>query len=281
MTRTHEEAVLAYFRAKADAYDRVDEQVYWRLSDSLLWDALETWVLPALPEAFSFLDAGGGTGRWTDRLARARADAQGALLDISAEMTRHARAKTRAGAYADRVDVVEGPIERADELLDGRRFELIFNFHNVLGFVADPAVALASLARRLAPGGLLVTLAPSAYHAAYFALGAGRLEDAESALERSRGRFTEDMPYLSLFTPASLTSLYEACGLLVERVTGFPTLVYPAIAETRIEGSTSALVDLLGDADAFARVFALERAAMARGDIAGRGNNLLAIGRLP
>ena len=56
-----------YFKNKAADYDRVDEQVYWRLSDSILWHTFNEYILKNLPSNFSFLDAGGGTGRWSEK----------------------------------------------------------------------------------------------------------------------------------------------------------------------------------------------------------------------
>ena len=37
MTTSNQEKVLQYFKGKASGYDLVEGQVYWRLSDQLLW----------------------------------------------------------------------------------------------------------------------------------------------------------------------------------------------------------------------------------------------------
>jgi ubiquinone/menaquinone biosynthesis C-methylase UbiE len=52
----------SYFAEKAEKYDEVEDQVYWKLSDELLWFQMQKY-LNSYRENFTFLDAGGGTGR--------------------------------------------------------------------------------------------------------------------------------------------------------------------------------------------------------------------------
>jgi SAM-dependent methyltransferase len=277
MNAQHHEAILDYFRDKADSYDLVDDQVYWRLSDELLWVALVERILPRLRRGFRFLDAGGGTGRWTDRVARKRPDASGLLFDLSPHMTRTAAAKADRGGYRHRIQIRNGALERVDETLAGERFHLILMLHNVLGFVHDPGDVVRRLARLLDVGGRLVVFAPNRYHATYFNLATGRLGDAECA-SRGRGRFTPEMPSIWLFTPSELRALLASAGLRVEWMTGFPSVVYPGFEETQIEGSSAGVGALLGDSANFERVLEIERSLIDQPDIAARGNNLLAIG---
>jgi len=278
MSAVHHEAIIDYFRAKADSYDLVEEQVYWRLSDELLWTALAEWTLPGLQTGFHFLDAGGGTGRWTDRIARRRPDATGLLFDLSSDMTREARAKAERGGYRNRIRIRNGALERVDELLDGERFQLILMLHNVLGFVQDPGDVLRRLASLLETNGRIVVFAPNRYHATYFNLATGQLDEAESA-SRGRGRFTPEMPPIWLFTPTELGAALAAAGLAVESMTGFPSVVYPGFQETQKHGSSQRVSALLGDSVSFDRILELEKALLAQPDVAARGNNLLAIAR--
>jgi SAM-dependent methyltransferase len=268
--------VVDYFRAKADAYDDVDDQPYWMLSDELLWHVLSTTVLPRLPEGFRFLDAGGGTGRWSHRFATARPDATGLLYDLTPAMSDVARAKAQRHGYADRLSIRNGDLADVSGALDGERFDLIFNFHNVLGFVGDPAQVIASLGELLTPGGLLVSFVPSRWHAAFFNLALGQVEEAERCIDGS-GRFTDTMPAMHLFTPDRLTALHEAAGLKLDVVTGFPCLIYPGYQETQLHGSTGWLENLLSDRDAFARIYELERRVLTDPAAAGRGNNLFTV----
>ncbi|HEX6343758.1 class I SAM-dependent methyltransferase [Umezawaea sp.] len=270
--------VISYFHQKADRYDEVDQQVYWRLSDELLWHTLTTTYLDDLPEDFTFLDAGGGTGRWTRRVLDAYPRSRGVLVDLSPDMLAVAETK-RTGDRADRLELVRGDLGDLPEQVRGRRFDVIWNFHNVIGFLPDPGAVLTSLAGLLSDTGALVTLAPNRYHAVYFNLAVGRLEAARSAATTGVSTFTDDMPPLRLFSPDELIGLYGAAGCRVDLLTGFPSAVYPSRQETRLDGSSPAVVELLGDPEVFADVLAIEKKLALEPDLAARGNNIFIAGR--
>ncbi|MFF4806487.1 class I SAM-dependent methyltransferase [Streptomyces sp. NPDC001351] len=274
--------IRTYFNGKADAYDDVDAQPYWVLSDELLWSALSEFVLPRLPEAegFRFLDAGGGTGRWSHRIATARPDSSGLLYDLTPAMFGHAREKAERHGYADRLVCQEGDLGQVGENLAGERFDLVFNFHNVLGFVDSPADVITQLSGLLKPGGLLVSFVPSRWHAAWFNLALGQTGEAERNLA-GRGRFTETMPDMHLFTPEQLRTMHEVAGLQVDLISGFPVLLYPGYQETQLHGSTRSLADLLGEPSAFERILTMERGLLGMSDTVGRGNNLFVVASRP
>jgi SAM-dependent methyltransferase len=275
--RAYDQEVRGYFAEKADAYDDVDLQPYWMLSDRLLAQALREDVLSRLPEDFAFLDAGGGTGRWTRFFAEEAPRSTGVLYDLTREMIQVAEAKATARGFADRVAFVEGDLADIGTALEGRTFDLAFNFHNVLGFVADPEQTVKDVAALLKPGGLLVSFLPSVWHAAFFNIGIGRLDEAQKALDR-RGRFTDSMPDMHLYDVERIEKMHAAAGLELELVTGFPNLIYPGYQETQLHGSTEQLVDILAG-DNFDRVFAMENSIRSAPGIAGRGNNLFTVAR--
>jgi SAM-dependent methyltransferase len=275
----YEQDVVSYFRNKAEDYDKVDDQVYWRLSDRLLDAVLRAKILSALPAEFRFLDAGGGTGRWTERLLEHAPKSRGILFDLCVEMSAKARERALRRAFTERLSVVNGRLEDAARVLGDQRFELVFNFHNVLGFVQDALGVVAQLANLLAPGGLLVSFVPNLYHAIFFNILVGHIDEAAIARQMGRGRFTKDMPYMNLFTPKGMGELCAQNGLDVIVSTGFPTLIYPGMKETQLFGSTQSIDGILSDPDLFERVFELERWALEQPDIAARGNNLFVVGK--
>lgn len=277
LQETYGDDVRAYFADKASAYDDVDHQPYWVLSDRLLAAALTELVLPALPADFHFLDAGGGTGRWTSFMAQAAPASQGVLYDLTPEMLAVAEQKAARLGFADRMRFVNADLTDVAQTLRGQTFDLIFSFHNVLGFVADPGQVVTGLAELLRPGGLLVTFLPNRWHTAYFNISLGKVDEAQRALA-GRGRFTDTMPDMHLYDPQSIRSLHAEAGLTVDVLTGFPCLIYPGYQETQLHGSTGELADLL-DGPTTDRIFELENEARRSKDIAARGNNLFTVAR--
>lgn len=274
----YEDSVIDYFDAKAAEYDCVDEQLYWRLSDKILWEVMKTDVVRQLRPDFRFLDAGGGTGRWTCRLLKEYPEARGLIYDLSKSMTDQAQASADRLGVADRLEIVNGRLEEVAGAV-GRKFDLIFNFHNVLGFVQDPAGVIAQLSTLLEEDGLLVSMVPNSYHAAFFNLGLGRLDEARSCIGRNRGRFTDTMPEMNLFTGESIAALHRDGGLEIERVTGFPCLIYPGYQETQLHGSTASLQDMLKSKETFEAIYEIELETQRAEGVAARGNNLFLIGR--
>jgi SAM-dependent methyltransferase len=274
--------VLDYFAGKAAAYDAVDEQSYWRLSDQLLWWLLDRFVLPTLPPRARVLDAGGGTGRWILKVLDACQDASGVLLDLSPHMLAVARGKAERLGVTRRLHLVEADLEQAGEdALPADRFDLAICFHNVLGFVSDPDRAIGRLAASLRPGGQLVLVAPNRYHAAFFSLAGHHVDEAISAIARGTGRFTADMPPMHLFGPDDLRRSCDRHGLAITQLTGFPVLIYPGQQETQLFGSTASIAHLLEDPDTFARILAIEQEAVLGDGVAARGNNLFIAARRP
>lgn len=272
------QAVVDYFRTRAEEYDLVEDQAYWRLSDLLLGEAIETVALTKLPNSLRFLDAGGGTGRWSEWLLRRRSQAQGVLFDISPEMTRVASAKLDNQGLGERLEIVNDNLDFVEDRLGRSNFDLVLVLHNVLGFVDDPEQTITRLVRLLSPGGYLIAFAPNRFHAAFFNLKQGRIDGAREALT-GKGRFTMDMPPIWLFTPSELRTMFQSQGLEVERLAGFPVLLYPGEEETRLRGQSPGLAEQLGVG--FEQVAELERLAIRDSDAVGRGNNLFIAGRQP
>lgn len=270
---SYAEDVEAYFRAKAADYDRADLQPYWRLSDSVLWALIERDVLAHQPRNLTVLDAGAGTGRWALQVLDARADARAILLDRSEAMLAQAEMKLGARGLSDRATVLVRDLDDPAALSEIGPVDLVLSFHNVLGFLTDPEVVVGRLAQLLRPGGQLVLVVPSVYHMAYFALKRGRPEDALATIDERRGRFTDEMPAIHTFSPASLAALAQRVGLVDPKVRGFPCLLYPGEAETQVIGSTGEIADLL-DEQTLGRLVALEIRTALEPDTAGRGNNL-------
>lgn len=265
-----------YFEKKAEGYDLVENQPYWRLSDALLWSLLASKVFNRLPANFSFLDAGGGTGRWTKKVLENYPESTGHLKDISGPMLAVARRKFERMSPS-RITISRGDIQRMSDLED-ESFDLVFSFHNVIGFVENAVIALKEQLRVLKKGGILVTVAPSRLHMVFFNIFTGNLGFAEQSLESNRGRFVSGMPEIDNFTPEQLTDIYAGMGVTDVHVHGFPVLIYPGYQETQLHGSTHSIENLLSESENFDKIFRMESRVIKNESVASRGNNLFIFG---
>jgi len=275
--KNYETEVIDYFKSKAEKYDLVDQQIYWVLSDKLLWHFFKKNILNKLPESFVFLDAGGGTGRWSLKILQEFPKTKGLIFDLSRAMTEQAINKAENLGYMDRLKVVNGNLNEVATILEAYKFDVVFNFHNVLGFVDIPEETIGNLSSLLKSEGYLVSLLPNKYHCLYFNLINNHIPDAKILSQNDEGRFASGMPYINLFTPQMGKELYESNRLTVEYLTGFPNFIYPGYQETRLEGSTANIESIIKNN--FDIILKIEIDHLDCGDIAARGNNIFIAGK--
>ena len=272
-----EEEVIDYFKNKAAKYDLVDNQIYWVFSDALLWHLLKKNFLDNLPESFHFLDAGGGTGRWTIKILESFPKATGVILDLSKDMTNEALKKAKLLKLADRLAVINGNLNYVNKNFESNTFDLIYNFHNVLGFVENPPLIIKNLVTLLKKNALLISMVPNKYHNIFFNVVTNNILDATNASNKSTGRFTHNMPEINLFTPDSIRNIYRENNLNITLLTGFPNFIYPGYQETQLEGSTETIDDILNSN--YESIFEFEKAHLESSDIAARRNNIFIAGQ--
>ena len=276
---SHEREVAKYFKEKAAQYDDVDTQAYWRLSDTLLWDLIGRVVERDLPQGFCFLDAGGGTGRWTERLLLAFPGASGVTFDMSADMLEVAARKKRKFPVSmqDRWETKLGDLHELDM---PRRFNLVLCTHNVLGFALEAKLVLARLIAATKPGGVFILVVPNAYHGIYFNVSQFDLHEADRIAEDDLGKFVPGMPDIDFFRPQRLRALLTELQAVDVVVSGFPMFIYPGHQETQLHGQTKSLAERLEDPVTFDALLDLERKFLYDEAAAARGNNLCFVGHV-
>lgn len=274
---TYLTTVKKYFKNKASEYDLVDKQPYWVLSDTLLSNLILAYC-NKLPNNFRFLDAGGGTGRWSIKIAKAFPKSNGTIIDISEDMLAEASKNIKKADLQNRLNIVCGDIHKVDKFVNHSKFDLIFNFHNVLGFVESPEKVINVLSQQLKNKGLLISLVPNLYHVIYFNLSLGKVDDAEQLEKLRKGKFVDDMPSIHFFTPQQIEKLYKNAGLKIVKLTGFPNTIYPGFQETQIKGSTESIMELLTKEKVFTKILKLETKLIEQPDISARGNNIFIVG---
>jgi SAM-dependent methyltransferase len=269
--------VRAFFSRRAPRYDRIADTPFWDFSDRLLWELVQR----ALPRprgssrgaGFRFLDAGGGTGRWSVRLLEAFPGSTGVLLDVSPAMLGETRRKAERRGVADRLALVRHDLHDPFPFPRGSEpFDVVLCLHNVAGLVADPGLLLRRLVRATRPGGLLVLVVPNLHQAAWVSLRDGRPAELRRLLSRGCVRYGPGVPEVLCFTPDYLRSLLVRAGCGEVAVHGFPVSVYPVDPAGTDPG-------LFGSPRAVRRLVALEAPFCLDEGAAARGNNLLALAR--
>ena len=206
---------------------------------AVVWSALE----PVLGhDPLDVLDIGGGTGGLAVRIGELghRVTVVDPSPDALAALDRRAREHDvavtgRQGDLSSLLDVV-GP-DTADLVL----------CHGVLEVVDDPAVALATLARVVRPGGVLSLLVAQRYAAVVARAMAGHFQQALAMLDPPTGPGRTPQGRAGhRYTHDELAALVRDAGLAVDAVHGirvFTDLVPGSLLDLE-PGATAALVEL-------------------------------------
>jgi len=278
LKNSHYKEVLLYFSKKAKNYDLVDTQLYWRLSDKLLWYALREVLLKKIKEKkVSLLDAGAGTGRWSIKMVQYLKEAKIYLVDASREMLEVAKEKVKNKQSRNRMKFYNIFLEELDKIFPKNFFYATINLHNVLGFVKDPVIVMEKLS--LVTKRIVISFVPNLYHMIYFNIKTGNINEALYAAFYKKGRFTKDMPRIHAFTPESIRDIYEKAGIKKVKIYGFPKFLYPGEEETKIVGNTKELKNILQDKRNFKKIFSLEKKFIFDESACSRGNMLFVVGK--
>ena len=263
----HAEAVrvIEYYAQVARQYDEGYDDVWWKtLYDGLTW----AHIRPCLPARGLVLDAGGGTGKWSIRMAREKPGISIVLLDISREVLAMAREKLLRERLTGRVWLVEADICAMP--FRPEVFDFALAEGDPISYCDDPRRAVGELFRVLKPGSCAQAGVDSLFAIVRRLMHEGRVEEAERVLRD--GRFTSSWGFRWwVFTPRSLKELFEGAGFQVVRISGKPVL----------SPWSEELNEALRDEEKARKALELELSACDDPSIAGVGSHLHVVARKP
>ena len=141
-----------------DLAGRFKKNIYGGLKGAVRLAVLQRDFTEAIPELLMpdkplrILDAGGGQGQFSLRLAQA--GHQVVLCDISAEMLKLAREQVEEAGLSQSVSLVHCAIQELTSHIADDQFDLVL-CHAVMEWMAEPQSLLPCLHRYIKPGGWL------------------------------------------------------------------------------------------------------------------------------
>jgi len=211
--------VEEFYDRVAQDYDSKEHPFY--LSDKLKCDATWHLIESRLPEdkTSPVLDAGGGTGLWTVRIAELGYDV--VLADISQGMLDEARANTRAKGCLSRVRFVKADIADMSQS-DDNCFSLILAEGGPLSYCEDVVSAMKGLHRILEPGGYLIGSVESKYTGARWKHRSRTWDEIKEALYSgtARDKHTDVCFTCHMYSSETIERALGQAGLSVEKIYG-------------------------------------------------------------
>lgn len=207
-----------YHDRVARQYDRTYQTPYWRLYHEVTWHNIERFLPKA--DGSYILDAGGGTGYWTIRLAKL--GYRVALTDISARMLEVAKRKIAKESLQERIEVQRLDVRKMG-VFDEGLFDLVLAEGDVLSYCEDEEEAVKELVRVTKPAGYIIASVDNRFAGLRYLIGEGKLNEMAQFLKD--GRYAREFP-MKWFTPDELKDLFQAHGLEVVRMIGKTVLPY-------------------------------------------------------
>ena len=261
MTRRTRSKNRAYHDRVAGIYDGIYEgSPYWRFWRDVVWK--RTRARLAAPPA-DVLEAGGGTGHFGLRLARA--GYRTTISDLSLKMCDAAAQKAAELPASRRPAVVQADLADLAPFGDDA-FDAVVAVGDVWSFVPDSRAALRAVGRVLRPGGLFCATVDSVYGALDHFCAAGDVAKLERFLKDGRTEFlakkAEERFPTRAFTPAQVRTLAAQEGFEVAQLA--PLLALPMRAHRT----------LLDDPAVFQRLLKLELKLGDHEALLGNGGHL-------
>lgn len=148
--------VEVYYNEAASKYENVFDIMYFKIYDAITWKYLEPYI-PSSSNAL-ILDAGGGTGRWSIRIAKK--GCRVVLLDASEGMLNVAKEKVIKEGLQHRISIEKGDIRKLN--YPDATFDMVLCEH-ALFLLDEPNVAIKEFGRVLKKGAPLVVSAQNRY----------------------------------------------------------------------------------------------------------------------
>lgn len=280
----HYNEVKKYFSEKAEKYDMVDEQLYWKLSDELLKKIVEEKIIKGnlKKKNINILDAGAGTGRWSlifhDFFKRKKIETQIDMVDITEEMLNEANKKIKNEKISNHFNSYVGNIEDLS-FLEDNYYDVVISFYNVLSFVENPLTAIKEIYKKVKKGGVYASIVSNKYHSYFFKILTNDIRELDVIKNDSLIRFNDKMPHIICFTPNEIKDYYKKANFANVEVFGFPNFVYPNIEDTFVEGQNVKNKNILSCEDNFNKIIDLEFSECFNEELASRGNVLLVFGK--
>ncbi|HVP92530.1 MAG TPA: class I SAM-dependent methyltransferase [Acidobacteriota bacterium] len=213
------EEVKAYYNNTAKSYEEQFKMLYFKIFDAITWKYIEPYI-PKGTDAL-VLDAGGGTGRWTIRIAQK--GCRVILMDASSEMLGIATKRAKEKRLDHKITVKKGDIRKTD--FEDETFDMILCEHALFLF-KEPTIVIKELTRVLKRKAPLIISVPNRYVQLLSSLSnKPDSENVDNALKILLGK-----KYLSMtkdskvkvysWTPDEFRAMLERNRLCIEKIVG-------------------------------------------------------------
>ncbi len=212
----HIQRIIEYHKREAE------DEYYRKVGDDPVYDEI-TWsnIEPFLPKQGWILDAGGGAGVWSIKMAEKK-KCSVVLLDVTPDLLTTAKRKIKDKMLTGRIEVLDADIRAVPH--PEMSFDFVLCEADPICICGDPERAVSELSRVLKPDGYLVAGVDSTLYRVFRALSQGKpLDLILDFLQTGIAPAEDDTLFESKsFTPTEFITLLKKYGLETVKVVGKP-----------------------------------------------------------
>ena len=198
----------------AQKYEKEYQTPYWILYHEVSWEHIKKY-LPK-DKNLPILDAGGGTGYWSRKLAELGYNV--VCSDIAEKMLDVGRKIVEKTPLAEKIDFVVSDITDMDEFKDDS-FSMVLAEGDPVGYCGNPQKAVKELARVTRKGGAIIVSVDSLFSAIGRNVGDKKFDQLPKLLETHTSQFLERYPQYN-FSVDELRDLYSRNNISIDSVIG-------------------------------------------------------------
>jgi ubiquinone/menaquinone biosynthesis C-methylase UbiE len=275
----NEDEFQTFFQQYSQNVDNAESIGFWKLSDAIV-ERICLQLAAHHGAVKTVFDAGGGTGRWIERLSSSL-DADFILFDRSVDMLGKARQRFERSGLSKRVSLIQGDLETLHEA-PAESADLVISTYGVISFLSDPQAGLATIARILRPGGIVMVMGHGFHNSLYSKIMNSRISSEELArmVETSQVKWAPHVPWLRTYSQESLRALLEGAGLSFLTSFGVPLFMQPGPEDFDPENKlVSNISQSLLDPGFFNSALELEMQFNSQPEVVNRGVNIIGVAR--
>ena len=249
--------------AYAKEYDATYDAPYWRIYQEITWN----YIKPCLPKSKSkslILDAGGGTGLWSIRIAKLGYNV--VLADVSKGMLEEARRKIEMEGLRKKITIIEADITNL-EAFKNDTFDLSLAEGDPVSYCSNPKRAISELARVTVRGGFVTVSVDNKLRWAFRMIRSHDFRKAEKILRSGVAEMqgTDHSYPAHMFTIEELQAIFRKNRLNPVKSVGKPVW---AMGEAYLE-----------DPETYERILQFELRFASLPSVAGAGGHIAVIGQ--
>lgn len=205
-----------FHNKNAEEYEKSYEDPYWQLYFEITWHNVKKY-LPKSKNSI-ILDAGGGTGYWSRRLAEL--GYRSVCTDVAEKMLDYGIKKSKKEKLKDRIEFRKLDILNMDCFAD-EFFDMVIAEGDPVSYCGDPEGAVSELARVVKKNSYVCVSVDNFYSTLGKLLINEDFRALAKLLKTNISEFAGEFPQYN-FTIEKLKNLFKNCGLEVVEIIGKP-----------------------------------------------------------